>query len=613
MRFAVIWFSAAALMAACGGAQDDSTLVAGASRVGDGVRSDAGTREQAQANDATFLANEYQSFDLGGAVRSVRYGFGNSWVVRDMSGRQYCGNSTFGSDPAFLIVKRCELLASSSPAAAPSPGGWNYLADEGGWFRLNGTQTVRYGAGGVWVQANVSDSGQCTNAFFGTDPVPNVFKRCEVLGAAAAPVSGNWTYLAGEGGSFDVAGTKTVRYGSGGAWVQASVSNRGLCTNGFFGTDPAPNVVKQCELSSDGAASPAPAPAPTPAPPPASPPPAGARSQAAIMVSGHSLTSHGIFANMEAVAGSLGTTMLWNEQNIPGSPMRARTRGGWLDDPSFGGYRQGTNRNGSNMDLVAEFLNPRTIGGARYDTLVVTERHDIVNTLMWEDTVRYTRHFHDRLVAGNGAANTLLYHAWLTVANKSDPMPWVRYERTAARAWQCTAARVSLSLAAQGRGDRVGYLPAGLALADLVERALQGGVAGVSGGSTFDVVNRLIYDDVHLTPLGEYYMALVSYASIYRRSPVGAWVPGGVTAQQASALQNVAWESVSAYFNGASVPSMDQCQAAMRDQICSAYGNYANNPGVTPGCVAQFTEASQRNPFRYDAGSDGGYWFPAPR
>jgi hypothetical protein len=86
-----------------------------------------------------------------------------------------------------------------------------------------------------------------------------------------------------------------------------------------------------------------------------------------------------------------------------------------------------------------------------------------------------------------------------------------------------------------------------------------------------------------------------------------------VTAQQASALQNVAWESVSAYFNGASVPSMDQCQAAMRDQVCGAYANYANNPGLVSNCAAQFTEASQRNPFRYDAGSDGGYWFPAPR
>lgn len=329
------------------------------------------------------------------------------------------------------------------------------------------------------------------------------------------------------------------------------------------------------------------------------------------MFSGHSLTAHGTFANMEAVAASKSTPMVWNKQIVNGSPTRFRTRGGDVNDASFPGYRQGENRNGNNMDIAAELQSPQTLGGQRYDTLVLTERHDIVNTLVWEDTVRYTRHFHDRLVAGNAAANSYLYHSWLAIADKNNPASWVAYERTVAKAWQCTAARINVSLAAVGRGDRMTYLPAGLALADLVEQAaIRGNVAGVSSGNAGQTVDRLFTDSLHLSPLGEYYLSLVSYASVYRRSPVGAWAPSGVTAEQASALQNVAWQSVSNYYNNASVPSMEQCQAVMRDQVCNAYASYAGNPGAGSSCVARFGQSSPSNPFFYSAATDAGYWFP---
>jgi hypothetical protein len=415
---------------------------------------------------------------------------------------------------------------------------------------------------------------------------------------------------------FDIASTSTVRYGAGDSWVHKSVTGRADCSNEFFGSDPAFMVVKHCEVWSDGAAAPAPTPAPAPAPTPAPAPVAGPglsapRASAAIMVSGHSLTAHGTFANMEAVAGSQGTPMVWNKQIVNGSPTRFRTRGGDLNDASFSGYRMGDNRYGTNMDIAAELLYPQTIGDQRYDTLVLTERHDIVNTLIWEDTVRYTRHFQDRLVAGNAAANSYLYHSWLAIADKNNPASWLAYERTVAKAWQCTAARVNVSLAAAGRGDRMTYLPAALALADLVEQAaVRGWVAGVSTGDAALTIDRLFTDALHLSPLGEYYLSLVTYASVYRRSPVGAWAPADVTAEQASALQNVAWQSVSNHYNTAGEPSMDQCQAAMRDQVCSAYANYSGNTGVAATCGARFSQQDQGNPFFYGAETDQGYWLP---
>ena len=74
-------------------------------------------------------------------------------------------------------------------------------------------------------------------------------------------------------------------------------------------------------------------------------------------------------------------------------------------------------------------------------------------------------------------------------------------------------------------------------------------------------------------------------------------------------MQNVAWQSVSNYYNTASVPSMDHCQAVMRDQVCNAYANYAGNAAAGSSCVARFREQTQSNPFYYNAATDYGYWF----
>jgi hypothetical protein len=332
------------------------------------------------------------------------------------------------------------------------------------------------------------------------------------------------------------------------------------------------------------------------------------------MISGHSLTDDPLGEYMASVAQSLGTPMAWNQQIVLGSPIRARTRGTDVNDASFSGYRSGKNRGGSSgLNIAAELANPQTLGGERYDTLVLTERHDLASVLIWEDTVRYARHFHERLITGNARANSYLYHAWLDITNKDNPSAWIAYERAAAPAWQCVSARINQSLAGAGRSDRMAYLPAGLALANLVEQATRGSVAGVSGGSVRQTMDRLFSDNVHLTSIGSYYMALVTYSSVYRRSPVGAWAPSGVSAEQARSLQQVAWQSVANHYNSASTPSMSQCQALMREQYCAAFAGYKGDSNMLSGCLGKFSTQSQDNPFYYNAASDASYWFPAPR
>jgi hypothetical protein len=326
------------------------------------------------------------------------------------------------------------------------------------------------------------------------------------------------------------------------------------------------------------------------------------------MISGHSLTDDPLGSYMASIAQSLSTPMAWNQQIVIGSPIRVRTRGNNTSDDSFSGYRSGKNRDGATgLNIAAD------LASQRYDALVLAERHDLVNVLMWEDTVRYARHFHERLVSGNSNASTYVYHAWLDVSNKDDPSAWIAHERAAAPAWQCVAARVNQSLSGVGRSDRMAYLPAGLALANLVEQATRSGVAGISAGSTRQTMDRLFSDNVHLTPTGAYYMALVTYASVYRRSPEGAWAPPGVTSEQARSLQQVAWQSVAGHYGGASTPSMAQCQAVMREQYCSAFGAYKGDANSTSNCINRFSTQSQDNPFYYNAATDAAYWFPAPR
>ncbi len=173
----------------------------------------------------------------------MRYGTGSSWVSRSVTNSGTCSNAFFGTDPAYGQVKQCEVSST-----APPPASWTKIANEGQAFTVSGTQTVRYGTGSSWVSRSVTDSGTCSNAFFGTDPAYGQVKQCEVSSTAPPPAS-NWTTIANEGQSFTVSGTQTVRYGTGSTWLTKSVTNSGVCSNAFFGGDPAYGIFKHCEVA----------------------------------------------------------------------------------------------------------------------------------------------------------------------------------------------------------------------------------------------------------------------------------------------------------------------------------------------------------------------------
>ena len=297
-----------------------------------------------------------------------------------------------------------------------------------------------------------------------------------------------------------------------------------------------------------------------------------------LFISGHSLTDQPIPDQLAAIASSLGTEIDWDRQYIVGSSILMRSKGSNISAPDWPGYRAGLNRNAPEGNPVSDFRNPRTILDRSYDALLITEQNGVLSSLTWQNTVRYLRHYHDRLIEGNPRATTYFYESWIGLNDKSDPRRWIAYERKASPIWQCIATRINLSLEAKGRTDRIVSLPAGNALAELVESAISTpGVPGISLASTRETVNSIIKDDVHLTELGSYYMALVSYSTITGKAPLKAWHPATITESQANSLQKTAWDFVSKYAITNVPLTLDECRIVLRTSFLDDYWGYVRD------------------------------------
>jgi len=291
--------------------------------------------------------------------------------------------------------------------------------------------------------------------------------------------------------------------------------------------------------------------------------------------SGHSLVDRPLPDYFAAIAASLGHPVQWNMQIIPGSHLKARSRGAG----DWDGYRQGRNRTGNRLDVAAELKSPSTVVGGRYDALIITEQHGLLTSLMWNDTIRYLRHFHDRAIAGNAAQTTFLYQSWLDIDDRNDPRRWIAYEREAATAWHCVATRINVSLAAAQRPDRIASIDAGAALAMLVEKAIAGDIPGLDGPPRA-VIDQLFIDDVHLKPLGAYFIALFVYAEVSGMPPTNAWAPDGLDGIEAPALQAAAWTIHRALARGAENRTLDACREHVSGPFRQLYLSYLRDKQV---------------------------------
>jgi hypothetical protein len=232
----------------------------------------------------TTCATEGGTCQVNGTAE-VRYGTATQYVTKTVTGPVACSNTEFG-DPAPNYGKTCSI--ASVPATATTAGVataiWTVCATEDGTCNVSGTAEVRYGTATQYVTKTVTGPVACSNTVFG-DPAPGYGKSCSIASvstsspmpapAPATPavvtpiVSLTWTPCANEGGTCNVSGTATVRYGTATQYVTKTVTGPVACSNTVFG-DPAPNYGKTCSIASavTGSPSPSPSPSPTPTPTP---------------------------------------------------------------------------------------------------------------------------------------------------------------------------------------------------------------------------------------------------------------------------------------------------------------------------------------------------------
>ena len=290
-----------------------------------------------------------------------------------------------------------------------------------------------------------------------------------------------------------------------------------------------------------------------------------------MFISGHSLTNEPVPSDLAAIAAGFGLQFSWNRQYLEGSSIKQRSRGDATGNAPWTGYARGIDRANQPVDVLAEFRRQ----DERYDTLLITEQHSLLGSLVWNETVSHLRSFQERFIAHNPNGTTYFFEPWLSLDDKSDPKRWIDYERAAAPVWRCIVEQMNQTLAAEDRRDRIVSLPAALALVHLIELATQGGgVAGITRDSVRSTVDRLVADDVHLTRLGNYYIALVTFALTFRHSAQGAWRPAEITAEQANSLQVVA--NAFAQLPLPAAMPIEACQSYVLRSFMWTYLGYAN-------------------------------------
>jgi hypothetical protein len=292
--------------------------------------------------------------------------------------------------------------------------------------------------------------------------------------------------------------------------------------------------------------------------------------------SGHSL-SDGVPEAVEQIARSLGHRLDFETQSMGYSLLRQRTKGEVPSASDWPGYRAGSNRGGAGLNVAEELRQPRRLAsGDKYDALVVTERHDLPAIARKERTAFYLTDMARLLLAGNPDAEVLLYHTWLHL-NPDAPWPWIDYERAVLPMWECIASRANLDLPARGDVPRVRVLPGGGALAELAAALWDGKVPGVAARSPGERVRLLFSDNVHMSDVGRYFIALVHYAVLFGRSPEGAAIPASLAPETGRYMQTLAWQYAVSYgqrANAAARRDMATCRALVQNQVCPAYAAF---------------------------------------
>lgn len=198
------------------------------------------------------------------------------------------------------------------------------------------------------------------------------------------------------------------------------------------------------------------------------------------------------------------------------------------------------------------------IGSGTFDAVVLTEMVEIRDAIRYHDSATYLSRWADLARGANPETEVFLYETWHYL---DDSDGWLeRIDGDLERYWEGRLLRADL--VHTGGVRPLLMIPAGQAMARLV-RAVEGrgGVDNLTDRtSLFRKNDDGSQDQIHPNDLGVYLVALVHYACLYRRSPVGLphellrgdGTPADAPGPDAARLmQEAAWTAVLAHpFSG---------------------------------------------------------------
>lgn len=288
-----------------------------------------------------------------------------------------------------------------------------------------------------------------------------------------------------------------------------------------------------------------------------------------IFISGHSLTGQPFPDYLAEIAATAGISLQWEMQNLTGSSIRQRLH----DKESVFVAAPPTEESRSGLQTDSVSSSAPGTSSRDYEIMVITEQHRVLDSLIWEDTVQSLRDYHDRFIAANAAGKTYFFAPWISLSDRADPREWIIYEREALPVWQCIVLQVNQDLAALGRTDRIQFIPTSWALARLVEHITSNAnVAGFQGLDTPAKISAIFSDDVHLSRLGAYYVAAISFSTIYPNNQPTV-PPQSLEAGQAEAVHAFANTFMEEY-NKSPSPSEEECSSAVSFTFAGKYAAY---------------------------------------
>jgi len=267
-------------------------------------------------------------------------------------------------------------------------------------------------------------------------------------------------------------------------------------------------------------------------------------------------------------------------------------------DAGIAGHQQAvTVGNGANLSW--QWTNPQTAQGPQYTTELATASHDVFvmteavplkNHLQWSNTHQYADSFHTLAQQYVPNCQTYIYETWhCTTTGTPNGCPWDNDDALAWRprltadlpSWEGIPNAVNVITS----GPPMLVVPAGQCFARLYDSIAAGAFL-----PTYDTITDLFSDDIHMNDIGNYFVALVMYATIYKDNPVGLTNQtymgnnqpyNAPSVAHAAKMQQIVWDVLCAYaHDGVNCNASDITNNSIQKNNFTVYPNPTNGENI---------------------------------